>query len=77
LKHLGDVDERHALLTRGQRRRHPVDVHVGTAAGHDLRRTDIGAAGLNRYVESRRFIEAFGLRDIVTRELRLCDPLEL
>ena len=38
LERLGDVDQRHALLARGERRRHPVDDHVGAAAGDHLRR---------------------------------------
>jgi hypothetical protein len=44
LEDLRDVDQRHALFARGQCRGHPVDDHVGAAAGDDLARVDVRAA---------------------------------
>ena len=77
LERLGDVDERHALLAGGERRRHPVDDHVGAAAGDHLLGRDVGAARLDRDVEALFLVEALVLGDVVAGELRLGDPFEL
>ena len=67
-----------AMLTSGgERGGHPVDDHVGPAAGDDLRRRDVGPARLDRHVEAGLLVEAFVLGDVVACELGLGDPFEL
>ena len=70
-------DQRHALLTAGQGRGHPVDDDVRAPAGDHLRRGDVGAAGVDRDVEPRLLVQALVLGDIVAGELRLGDPFQL
>ena len=77
LEGLRDVDQRHALFARRQRRRHPVDDDIGAAAGDHLRRGDIGAARLDRDVEAGVLVEALFLGDEVAGELGLRDPFQL
>ena len=77
LERLGDVDERHALLARRQRRGHPVDDDVGAAAGDHLRRRDVGPAGIDGDVEAGVLVVALGGGDVIAGELRLGDPFEL
>jgi hypothetical protein len=48
-------------FSRGQSRRHPVDDHVGAAAGDHLRRRDVRTARLDRDVEVFLFVEALVL----------------
>ena len=61
----------------GQRRRHPLDDHVGPAARDHLRRGDVGAARQDRDVEVGVLVVALLKGDVVARELRLGDPLQL
>src|SRR5271166_6615692 len=56
-----DVDHRHALLARGECPRHPVDDNVGATAGQHLLGGNVGAARLDRHVESLFFVEALVL----------------
>ena len=77
LEDLGDVDERDALLAGGEGGRHPVDDHVGTAAGDHLRRGNVGAARLDVDVEPGLLVEALVLGDVVAAELGLGDPFKL
>ena len=77
LERLGDIDHRHALLARGERRRHPVDHHVGAAAGEHLLGRDVRAARLDRHVEPVVLVVALVLGDVIAGELRLGDPFEL
>ena len=51
LERLGDIDHRLALLARSERGRHPVDHHIGAAAGQHLLGRDVGTARLDRHVE--------------------------
>jgi hypothetical protein len=64
-------------FSRREGRRHPVDDHVGAAAGDHLFRSDVGAARLDRDIKAFLFVKALVLGDIVARELRLRDPFEL
>jgi hypothetical protein len=77
LEDLGDVDQSDALLARGKSGRHPIDDHVGAAAGDDLRWGDVRAAGLDGDIELLVLVEALFLGDVVAGELRLRHPLQL
>ena len=77
LEGLGDVDQRHALFAGGERAAHPVDDHVGAAAGDHLLGRDVGAARLDLDVEAFLLVEALVLGDVVAGELRLRDPFQL
>ena len=77
IEDLGDVDQLHAALARRQRRRHPLDDHVGPAARDHLRRGDVGAARQDRDVEVGLLVVALLEGDVVAGELRLGDPLQL
>src|ERR1700724_2770518 len=74
---LRNIDQRYTLLARGERRRHPIDNHVGATTGYNLRRSNVRAAGIDGHVEPGLLVEAFLLGNEVTGELRLRDPLEL
>src|SRR5438132_688472 len=74
---LRDIDQRHALFARGQRRGHPVDDDVGATTCNHLGWRDVRATRLDRDIKSGVLVEALLLCNEVAGELGLRNPFEL